>query len=221
MVDAQVGLGQLYLTGSNSAVEQLPEFALLQHFQHVPGNIRKVKHAVSALFQPLDELHGVVLGAQHIVPVVQNNAHLKGTAQSRALFAHDAVAFLAGEQAGVHLQPFLAAEGNVVELVLHTFVHEMVDEEFARVKIHHDAAQIKNNIFIQNVHLSCAGERVPLDSARLVRGARRRARGRAGPKKRLSAAFSLLYNIFCGIERASFGIGMECRRVAGEGRLSL
>ena len=221
MVDAQVGLGQLYLTGSNSAVEQLPEFALLQHFQHVPGNIRKVKHAVSALFQPLDELHGVVLGAQHIVPVVQNNAHLKGTAQSRALFAHDAVAFLAGEQAGVHLQPFLTAEGNVVELVLHTFVHEMVDEEFARVKIHHDAAQIKNNIFIQNVHLSCAGERVPLDSARLVRGARRRARGRPGPKKRLSAAFSLLYNIFCGIERASFGIGMECRRVAGEGRLSL
>ena len=86
MVDAQVGLGQLYLTGSNSAVEQLPEFALLQHFQHVPGNIRKVKHAVSALFQPLDELHGVVLGAQHIVPVVQNNAHLKGTAQSCALF---------------------------------------------------------------------------------------------------------------------------------------
>ena len=70
-------------------------------------------------------------------------------------------------------------------------------------------------------HLSCAGERVPLDSARLIRGARRRARGRPGPKKRLSAAFSLLYNIFCGIERASFGIGMECRRVAGEGRLSL
>ena len=38
-----------------------------------------------------------------------------------------------------------------------------VDEEFARVKIHHDAAQIENNIFIQNVHLSCAGERVPQD----------------------------------------------------------
>ena len=85
--------------------------------------------------------------------VVQNALYLKGTACLFGPVEHPEVCFAAGDPAGIQQLPFLTAEGQGKDFVLHLVVPEQIDQILVRVEIHHDAAEIEYDIFIHPLSL--------------------------------------------------------------------
>ena len=100
--------------------------------------------ALQALYQLLHP----AARTQDVQPVVQHALHLELAPGGLCLFEHGAVAVKAGDQPGIQLLPFFTAKGQVVDLLFNGGIAQAVYQIGFGIKIHHDAAQIKNDAFI-------------------------------------------------------------------------
>ena len=105
------------------------------------------------LLELLDKGLHPAAGAEDMHPVVQNALYLKGAACLFGPVEHPEVRFAAGDPAGIQQLPFLTAEGQGKDFVLHLVVPEQIDQILVRVEIHHDAAEIEYDIFIHPLSL--------------------------------------------------------------------
>ena len=105
------------------------------------------------LLELLDKGLHPAAGAEDMHPVVQNALYLKGAACLFGPVEHPEVCFAAGDPVGIQQLPFLTAEGQGKDFVLHLVVPEQIDQILVRVEIHHDAAEIEYDIFIHPLSL--------------------------------------------------------------------
>ena len=61
---------------------------------------------------------------------------------------HQAVGFLAGDDAAVQIQPFLTAESEVIHDFFGVLVHKTVHQKIAGVEIHNNAPEVEQDVFI-------------------------------------------------------------------------
>ena len=147
LVDPGVGLVDVDLAGGDPPVELVQQPLLPQEGQGVLGHIGEVIDAVAVALQPAHQVQHPPPDPENAHPVVQHLLHLEQTALGFGVFQHLLVALEPGDQPRVQLGPGLAAEGQPVDLLLGGFVAEPLHQVILGVKIHHDPAKIKNNIF--------------------------------------------------------------------------
>lgn len=145
-VDAAVRFGDSGLAGSHAAVKQLPELAGGEKLQDVRGNIGQIIKRIPVRFQPLHQLNGILFGAEHIVPVVENDVHFVFAPDLGTFLTDDFICFITRQFSGVQTKPLFGAERNILEDVFQTLIQKVVDEKFTGRILHNDAAQIKNYI---------------------------------------------------------------------------
>jgi len=144
LINTRVGLVDMHLTGGNAAVKLLKYAFLSQQLQNVLRDVAQIIDAVTVIFQPPHQLLHPVAGTKDVSPVVQYALYLKLAPGLSGIFQHGVVALKAGDQPGVQLLPFFAAEGQVIDLFLGRGTAQPIDQICLGVKIDHDTAKIKD-----------------------------------------------------------------------------
>ena len=148
LVQPGVGLGQMQLAAADAPLKQGEKVLLLQVFQGVRGNVGKVVDLVPHLLQPADQLQGAVHGLEHPHPVIQHGLHLKGPALLPGLGQHDLVGLLPGHKPQIQLLPLFAFKYDGLNGRFGLGVAQKVQQVLFGGKLHHHAAQVKDNILI-------------------------------------------------------------------------
>jgi len=144
----RVGFAQVYFARGNAAVKQREKVPLADFVNHVLRNVGKVIQPVARQLQLAHRFYRALVGVQDALPFINDSLHLKGTAALSSVFQHQAVSSAAADDPAVQLFPFFAAKGQIKHFILGALVQKMIHQKIPRLKIHHNAAQIKNNVFI-------------------------------------------------------------------------
>ena len=143
-------------TGGDTTVKQALKIPLHQQGQDILRDVAQVVDAVAVGFQLLHQLLHFAAGAQNVHPVVQHALHLKYTIVLLGVGQHPLVGLVTGKQAGIQQLPLLALKGQLADQLFRLGVAKAVHKVFLGVKIDHDAAKIKDDIFIHSGFLkSC------------------------------------------------------------------
>mgnify|MGYP000520819983 FL=1 len=87
-------------------------------------------------------------------PIVQHALHLKRAAIFFCAGQHPQVGLRAGDKPCIQQLPLLAFKGQLGYLLLYLGIAEAVYQVGLGVEIHHDTAQIKDDIFIHRCFLN-------------------------------------------------------------------
>lgn len=152
-----VGFVDVDLAGGHTAVKKALHVPLHQQIEHIFRDIAQVINAVAVALELLHQFLHPAAGAQDVHPVIQHTLNLKGAALLLGAGQHPLVGLKAGDKPGVQQLPLLAAKGQLVHLLLHVGIAEAVHQILLGVKIDHNAAKIKYDVFVHCSYLYLYG----------------------------------------------------------------